>query len=73
MRHHELFYKIMKQLNEEQVKQIPAMRNEGKTDQEIADEYGVARNTITRWVKKLREAGHEIKRFPRGGRPKMQL
>jgi len=63
----------MKQLTEEEVKKIPEMRAEGMTDQEIANEYGVARNTITRWVKKLREAGHEIKRFPRGGRPKMEL
>jgi transposase len=63
----------MKQLTEEEVKKIPEMRAEGMTDQEIANEYGVARNTITRWVKKLREAGHEIKRFPRGGRPKMKL
>ena len=63
----------MKQLSEAEVKQIPLMRNEGMTDAAIAEHFGVARNSITRWVKKLREAGHEIKRFPRGGRPKMKL
>ena len=63
----------MKQLTEEEVKRIPDMRNDGMTDQEIADEFGVARNSITRWVKKLRDAGHEIKRFPRGGRKPLEL
>lgn len=63
----------MKQLTERQVKDIPAMRNSGLSNDEIAETYGVAKNTIVRWVRKLREAGHEIKRFPRGGRPPLDL
>lgn len=58
----------MKQLNKEEVLRIPGMRNKGMTDQQIAEELGVTRNTVTRWVGRLREQGVEIKRFGRGGR-----
>jgi len=60
-------------LSKEQVLSIADKRNEGKTDQEIADELNVSRATVTYWVKRLREEGHEIKRYGRGGRKAMTL
>lgn len=63
----------MNKLTKEQVLSIVDKRNEGKTDQEIADELEVSRATVTYWVKRLREEGHEIKRFARGGRKAMEL
>lgn len=64
----------MNRLNLEQIMEIPHMRNELKmTDNEIALAFGCARNTVTYWVKRLRDEGHEIKRYGRGGRPKIKL
>lgn len=60
-------------LSKEQVLSIVDSRNEGKTDQEIAEELNVSRATVAYWVKRLREEGHEIKRFGRGGRKAMTL
>ena len=60
-------------LTKEQVLSIVTRRNEGKTDQEIATELEVSRMTVAYWVKRLRDEGHEIKRFPRGGRKAMVL
>ena len=51
---------------------IKTMRNEGKTNDEIAKHFDCSPVTITRWVKRLREAGHEVKRFKRG-RAKLEL
>lgn len=63
----------MNRLTKEQIMQIPEKRNAGMTDQEIADEFKVSRTTISYWVKRLRESGHEIKRFGRNGRKPMEL
>lgn len=60
-------------LNKEQVLSIVTMRNEGKTEDEIAKELNVSRVTIAYWTRRLRDEGHEIKRFPRGGRKPMAL
>lgn len=61
-------------LSPEQIAEIPHMRNELKmTDKEIADSFSCARNTVTYWVKRLREEGYEIKRYGRGGRPKTDI
>ena len=63
----------MNKLTKEQVLSIVPKRNDGMTEQEIADEFEVSRATVTYWVKRLREEGHEIKRFARGGRKAMEL
>ena len=60
-------------LTREQVLSIPVLRNKGKTNEEIAAEFKVARNTVAYWVRRLREDGHEIKRFGRGGRKPLEL
>lgn len=60
-------------LTKEQVLSIVTMRNEGKTEQEVAETLKVSRYTVSYWVKRLRSEGHEIKRFPRGGRKAMEL
>jgi transposase len=63
----------MNKLKKEEILSIATMRNEGKTEQEIATILKVSRYTISYWVKRLRNEGHEIKRFPRGGRKAMEL
>lgn len=60
-------------LTKEKVLSIATKRNEGKTDQEIATELKIARTTVSYWVRRLRESGHEIKRFGRGGRKPMDI
>lgn len=55
-----------------QVLEIKKLRNEGQTNEQIAEEMGVTPVTIARWVKRLREAGHEVTRFARG-RKKLEL
>jgi len=55
-----------------QVLEIKRLRNEGLTTDEIAKKLDRTPMTIYRWIKRLREAGHEIKRFPRG-KKKMDL
>jgi transposase len=64
---------MRKSLTAEQVLKIPEYRNKGHTDQEIANMLGISRKTVTYWVKRLRDEGYEIKRFGRGGRPKLKL
>jgi len=59
-------------MTRKEVLKIKTMRNEGKTNDEIAKHFDCSPVTITRWVKKLREAGHEVKRFKRG-RTKLEL
>lgn len=49
------------------------MRAEAKTNDEIADILKVSRNTVAYWVTRLKEGGHEIKRFRRGGRKALAL
>lgn len=63
----------MNKLKKEQILSIVDMRNEGKTEGEIAVILKVTRNTIAYWVKRLRDEGHEIKRFARGGKKAMEL
>lgn len=55
-----------------QILEIKKRRNEGQTNEQIAVDLGVTTVTVARWVKKLREAGHEVKRFTRG-RKAMEL
>lgn len=57
-----------KQLTKEEVLRIPGMRNKGMTNEQIAEELGISKNSVALWVKKLRDQGIEIKRFGRGGR-----
>ena len=59
-------------LEKEQIFEIQKLRNEGKTNEFIAEKMKVTPVTIARWVKRLREAGYEVKRFARG-RKKMEL
>lgn len=62
---------IMIQLSREDILRIPAMVNEGKPLKEIAVELGSTIRTISKWIKKLRETGHEVK--TRVGRPPITL
>lgn len=64
---------MTKKLSKEEVLSIASKRNQGMTDQEIAEELEVSRTTVSYWVKRLRDEGHEIKRYPRGGRKPMKL
>lgn len=63
----------MNKLSREQVMSIPEMRAEGKTNEQIAELLNVTRMTVNYWVRRLRDEGHEIKRFGRGGRKAMAL
>ena len=63
----------MNKLNKEQILSIKDRRNQGETDQNIAENLNVSRTTISYWVKRLRNEGYDIKRFPRGGRKAMKL
>lgn len=61
-------------LSLEQIADIPRMRNELKmTDNEIAEAYNCSRNTVAYWVRRLRDEGHDIKRYGRGGRPPLDI
>lgn len=54
-------------LTREQIMAIPGkLKVQSRT--EIAQEYNVNKETISRWVKKLRERGMEIS-IPRGRKP----
>lgn len=54
----------MKTLTPEQIKSIPVLLAEGKTQQEVATLLGIHKITVHYWVKKLREAGHEVPQKP---------
>lgn len=63
----------MSKLKPEQIIEIMEWRNKGATNEEIGQMFRVSRKTVAYWVKRLRDDGHEIKRFGRGGRPKLEL
>lgn len=60
-------------LNKEQVLSIAEMRNRGKTNAEVAEKLGVTQTTIAYWVRRLRQSGKTVKRFPRGGRKRLEI
>ena len=45
---------------------LPYYNEQNMSHEQVADVYGVARNTVIRWVKLLRENGYEVKTKPRG-------
>ena len=58
-------------LTKENILQIPEMKKQGATNGQIAKHFGVHVQTIVLWIKKLRQAGHEVEK--KIGRPKIQL
>lgn len=62
----------MKNLTEEQIRNIPALKQEGYTTLGIARLYHVHPTAIRYWYKRLDAAGHVIKPDPIG-RPRIQL
>lgn len=63
----------MKKLTQKDVLSIVQKRNAGKTNEEIGVDLGVSRAVVSYWVHRLRDSGHEIKRFGRGGRKGMKI
>lgn len=57
-------------LTKDQVESIPKMVR-SMTIKEVADYYQVHERTINKWIRKLREAGHEVQ--TRVGRRPIQL
>lgn len=51
---------MKRKIEREDLELITKRKREGKTDQEIADELGVHRLTINRWVRLLRESGVDV-------------
>lgn len=49
-------------LTKQQILKIPKLKEQGKTNAEIAELFGVGLRTIYYWVEKLREAGHTVPR-----------
>ncbi len=45
---------------------LPLFNKERMSYQQVADHFKVDRGTVIRWVKKLREAGYEVKTLPVG-------
>lgn len=58
-------------LTREQILSIPKMRKRKMTNEQIAAELKTHPTTIIRWVRKLREAGHDVPKLQ--GRPKIEL
>lgn len=58
-------------LTKEQILSIKKMRDEGKKNKEIADILKTTETTVIRWIKRLRDSGHDIKK--RVGRTRMEL
>jgi len=59
-------------LTREKILQIPKMRKEGLTNSEIAEKLGTSEPSVIRWVKRLRESGHNVP--PRtGGTKRIEL
>lgn len=59
-------------LNKEQIYSILPMRERGDSTQAIATSLGVHPQTINRWMKKLKEAGHNVAPVKKG-RPAIKL
>lgn len=52
------------------VRAVRAVIEEGKTHQEVADIFGVARGTVTKWVSLYKKGGYEALKAKKQGRPK---
>lgn len=57
-----------KRLSRNEVLKIPTLREEGKTDKQIAEKFGCSERTINKWVNVLRKDGFKVLSIP-GPRP----
>jgi transposase len=57
----------------EDVLRIIAMRDEGKTVEEIAHALSLTRSGVYYWIKRLKKAGHAIPQVRNGGREPLDL
>ena len=60
-------------LPKEKILLIPVYRAEGKTNQEIADMFGVNLRRVLYWVRRLRDKSYTVKKMNKGGRPHVNL
>lgn len=52
-------------LTKAQVLQVPKLKTQGMTDEQVASKLKVSVRTVQYWIGKLREAGHKVPRAKR--------